>query len=149
MAAFNYIALDKKGKKESGTLSADSLNSARRDLISRDLSPINIEKINNKSFFYKFKSNKLKNKSLIKISRQLSALLKGGLPLEISLSSIGKESKSNLEKEQLLKISSLIQEGNSFADALKEYPHSFNPLFIASDKLCFIKAYFCSLSRWN
>ena len=131
MAAFNYIALDKKGKKESGTLSADSLNSARRDLISRDLSPINIEKINNKSFFYKFKSNKLKNKSLIKISRQLSALLKGGLPLEISLSSIGKESKSNLEKEQLLKISSLIQEGNSFADALKEYPHSFNPLFIA------------------
>ena len=131
MGAFNYIALDKKGKKESGTLSADNLDIARRELISRDLSPVNIEEINSKSIFNKFKSKKITDKSLIKISRQLSALLNGGLPLETALSSIGKESKSDVEKEQLLKISSSLQEGRSFSDALREYPQSFSNLFVS------------------
>ena len=131
MGAFNYIALDKKGKKESGTLSADNLDIARRELISRDLSPVNIEEINSRSIFNKFKSKKITDKSLIKISRQLSALLNGGLPLETALSSIGKESKSDIEKEQLLKISSSLQEGRSFSDALREYPQSFNNLFVS------------------
>jgi len=131
LGAFNYIALDKKGKKESGTLSADNLDIARRELISRDLSPVNIEEINSKSIFNKFKSKKITDKSLIKISRQLSALLNGGLPLETALSSIGKESKSDVEKEQLLKISSSLQEGRSFSDALREYPQSFSNLFVS------------------
>ncbi len=131
MGAFNYIALDKKGKKESGTLSADNLDIARRELISRDLSPVNIEEINSKSIFNKLKSKKITDKSLIKISRQLSALLNGGLPLETALSSIGKESKSDVEKEQLLKISSSLQEGRSFSDALREYPQSFSNLFVS------------------
>ena len=131
MGAFNYIALDKKGKKESGTLSADNLDIARRELISRDLSPVNIEEINSRSIFNKFKSKKITDKSLIKISRQLSALLNGGLPLETALSSIGKESKSDVEKEQLLKISSSLQEGRSFSDALREYPQSFSNLFVS------------------
>lgn len=131
MGAFNYIALDKKGKKESGTLSADNLDIARRELISRDLSPVNIEEINSKSIFNKLKSKKITDKSLIKISRQLSALLNGGLPLETALSSIGKESKSDVEKEQLLKISSSLQEGKSFSDALREYPQSFSNLFVS------------------
>ena len=131
MGAFNYIALDKKGKKESGTLSADNLDIARRELISRDLSPVNIEEINSRSIFSKFKSKKITDKSLIKISRQLSALLNGGLPLETALSSIGKESKSDVEKEQLLKISSSLQEGKSFSDALREYPQSFSNLFVS------------------
>lgn len=131
MGAFNYIALDKKGKKESGTLSADNLDIARRELISRDLSPVNIEEINSRSIFNKFKSKKITDKSLIKISRQLSALLNGGLPLETALSSIGKESKSDVEKEQLLKISSSLQEGKSFSDALREYPQSFSNLFVS------------------
>jgi len=131
LGAFNYIALDKKGKKESGTLSADNLDIARRELISRDLSPVNIEEINSRSIFSKFKSKKITDKSLIKISRQLSALLNGGLPLETALSSIGKESKSDVEKEQLLKISSSLQEGKSFSDALREYPQSFSNLFVS------------------
>tara|TARA_B100001029_G_C15063509_1_gene460933 strand:+ start:3311 stop:4522 length:1212 start_codon:yes stop_codon:yes gene_type:complete len=131
LGAFNYIALDKKGKKESGTLSADNLDIARRELISRDLSPVNIEEINSRSIFNKFKSKKITDKSLIKISRQLSALLNGGLPLETALSSIGKESKSDVEKEQLLKISSSLQEGRSFSDALREYPQSFSNLFVS------------------
>ena len=131
MGAFNYIALDKKGKKESGTLSADNLDIARRELISRDLSPVSIEEINSRSIFNKFKSKKITDKSLIKISRQLSALLNGGLPLETALSSIGKESKSDVEKEQLLKISSSLQEGRSFSDALREYPQSFSNLFVS------------------
>ncbi len=131
MGAFNYIALDKKGKKESGTLSADNLDIARRELISRDLSPVSIEEINSRSIFNKFKSKKITDKSLIKISRQLSALLNGGLPLETALSSIGKESKSDVEKEQLLKISSSLQEGKSFSDALREYPQSFSNLFVS------------------
>tara|TARA_B100002051_G_C16706037_1_gene623839 strand:- start:504 stop:1715 length:1212 start_codon:yes stop_codon:yes gene_type:complete len=131
LGAFNYIALDKKGKKESGTLSADNLDIARRELISRDLSPVNIEEINSRSIFNKFKSKKITDKSLIKISRQLSALLNGGLPLETALSSIGKESKSDVEKEQLLKISSSLQEGKSFSDALREYPQSFSNLFVS------------------
>tara|TARA_B100000579_G_scaffold241101_1_gene197665 strand:+ start:6906 stop:8117 length:1212 start_codon:yes stop_codon:yes gene_type:complete len=131
LGAFNYIALDKKGKKESGTLSADNLDIARRELISRDLSPVNIEEINSKSIFNKLKSKKITDKSLIKISRQLSALLNGGLPLETALSSIGKESKSDVEKEQLLKISSSLQEGRSFSDALREYPQSFSNLFVS------------------
>ena len=85
MTAFNYTALDKKGKRESGTLSADSLNAARRSLLSKDLSPINIEEINNKSIFSGLTIKKISTKSLIRVTRQLGALLKVGLPLESCL----------------------------------------------------------------
>tara|TARA_Y100001936_G_C16009514_1_gene632701 strand:+ start:172 stop:1383 length:1212 start_codon:yes stop_codon:yes gene_type:complete len=131
LTAFNYTALDKKGKRESGTLSADSLNAARRSLLSKDLSPINIEEINNKSIFSGLTIKKISTKSLIRVTRQLGALLKGGLPLESSLTSIGQESKSNVEKEQLLKISTLLKEGKSFSDSLREFPQSFSRLFIS------------------
>ena len=131
MTAFNYTALDKKGKRESGTLSADSLNAARRSLLSKDLSPINIEEINNKSIFSGLTIKKISTKSLIRVTRQLGALLKVGLPLESSLTSIGQESKSNVEKEQLLKISTLLKEGKSFSDSLREFPQSFSRLFIS------------------
>lgn len=131
MAAFNYQALDQKGNKQKGTIASDSIDSVRRELKSNNLSPVKIKSVSDSSILNLIRPNRISSKGLVKFTRQLAALLKGGLPLENSLTSIGQESKREVEKEQILSISLLIQQGKSFSDSLKEYPQTFDPLFIA------------------
>jgi len=131
LAAFNYQALDQKGNKQKGTIASDSIDSVRRELKSNNLSPVKIKSVSDSSILNLIRPNRISSKGLVKFTRQLAALLKGGLPLENSLTSIGQESKREVEKEQILSISLLIQQGKSFSDSLKEYPQTFDPLFIA------------------
>ena len=61
----------------------------------------------------------------------MSTLIGGGLPLEKSLKLIGNQSKKWNLKNQVLTLSSRIEEGFSFTEALKEFPQSFDNLYIS------------------
>ena len=131
MAAYNYVAINSEGNKEKGVISADNLENAKRELRNRKLAPLKVSENNKYNLFNLLVQKKISLKNLVLFTRQLSTLIGGGLPLEKSLKLIGNQSKNGNLKNQVLTLSSRIEEGFSFTEALKEFPQSFDNLYIS------------------
>ena len=130
MVAFNYEAIDKDGTQRKGVISSDTLDSARRELIKKKLSPLKLKEIKNRSIFNSFKRG-IGLKNLILFTRQVSVLLSGGVPLDIALRSISNQSANQKIKELSLVLSSRITEGVSFKQSLQEFPETFDNLYVS------------------
>ena len=131
MAAFDYVAINPNGKKEKGIIAADSLEIARRELSNRKLAPIKVSEVSSRNFLFRSFQRKISLKNLVIFTRQLSALTSGGVVLDRALKLIGDQSSNSQLKEHSLTLASRIEEGFSFTEALKEFPQSFDRLFIS------------------
>ena len=134
MAAFDYVAINPNGKKEKGIIAADSLEIARRELRNRKLAPIKVSEVSSRNFLFRSFQRKISLKNLVIFTRQLSALTSGGVVLDRALKLIGDQSSNSQLKEHSLTLASRIEEGFSFTEALKEFPQSFDRLFISGEK---------------
>lgn len=85
---------------------------------------INVEKIN---FFL----SRVKSDELVMMTRNLSSMLKAGLPLSRALSVIERQSKNPRVKGEVQKIRESINKGDPFYTALKQFPKTFSHLYVA------------------
>ena len=85
---------------------------------------LNIEKIN-------YALSKVKSDELVMMTRNLSSMLKAGLPLSRALSVIERQSKNPRVKGEMQKIRESINKGDPFHTALKAFPKTFPPLYVA------------------
>ena len=131
MAAFDYVAINQKGKKEKGVIAADSLENARRELRNRKLAPVKVSEVGKKHKLLKMLDRKISLKNLVIFTRQLSVLTSGGVSLDQALRVIGEQSSNAQVKEQSLTIASRIEEGFTLTEALKEFPQSFDRLYVS------------------
>ncbi len=130
MPAFEYIALDKQGKKRKGTLEGDTQRQIRQQLREQDLIPLSVEET----------SQSHRRKSAIRISvtdlalftRQLATLVRAGLALEEALRAIAEQTEKSRTKSLLLAVRSRILEGHSLAEGLADYPGIFPQLYRAT-----------------
>lgn len=137
MAAFEFQALDTKGKQHKGVLEADSARQIRQQLRDKGWMPLSVEAVNeNKgkagrlSLFQKGPS--LKTADLALITRQLSTLIAAGLPIDEALKAVSEQSEKQSVKSMVLSIRSKVLEGHTLADALKEFPRAFPHLYRAT-----------------
>ena len=131
MAAFDYVAINPNGKKEKGVIAAESLEIARRELRNRKLAPVKVSEVNRENILYKLFQRKISLKNLVVFTRQLSALIGGGVTLDKALTVIGDQSSNSQLKEHAFTLASRVEEGFSFTEALKEFPQSFDRLYIS------------------
>ena len=131
MAAFDYVAINLNGKKEKGVIAAESLEIARRELRNRKLAPVKVSEVNRENILYKLFQRKISLKKLVVFTRQLSALIGGGVTLDKALRAIGDQSSNSQLKEHAFTLASRVEEGFSFTEALKEFPQSFDRLYIS------------------
>ena len=131
MAAFDYVAINQKGKKEKGVIAADSLENARRELRNRKLAPVKVSEVGKKHKLLKVLDRKISLKNLVIFTRQISVLTSGGVSLDQALRVIGEQSSNAQVKEQSLTIASRIEEGFTLTEALKEFPQSFDRLYVS------------------
>ena len=94
MAVYYYVAINSEGNKEKGVIAADNLENARRELRNRKLAPLKVSENNKYNLFNLLVQRKISLKNLVLFTRQLSALIGGGLPLDKSLKLIGNQSKN-------------------------------------------------------
>jgi len=128
-----YQARSKEGKIETGTVEASSREAAALLLQKynffvtsiREQTPLILrtEKI---SFL-----NRVSKKDLAIFSRQLSVLLQSRVPVVQSLKSLAAQTRNPIFKGKILKISQLVEEGNSLSEAFSEYPEVFNIFYIS------------------
>jgi len=131
MTAFDYEAINLEGKKQKGVIASDSIEAARRELRNRRLAPLRVSELSSKNRLFSNFKRKVNLKNLVIFTRQLSVLISGGVSLDRSLKVIGEQSTNTQVKEHSLILASRIEEGFSFTESLKEFPQSFDRLYIS------------------
>ncbi len=140
MAVFEYKGLNRKGKKVSGILDAESASVAKSRLRQQDIFPTFLKKIESKPIVRDKKSRRffagfrlfptVGSAELSMITRQMSTLLSAGFPLVKVLSTLVPQTRSKSMKKVLSRVKDAIEEGAGFASALALYPDVFSPIFI-------------------
>ncbi len=138
MAAFEYNALNVRGKKESGVLEADSIRQVRQLLRDKGLTPLGVNPTRKKesgdrSGFLSalFKPTLSVNERAL-VTRQLATLIGAGLPIEEALLAVSKQSEKPSIQSMMLTVRAKVMEGFSLANALGEYPRAFPNLHRAT-----------------
>ncbi len=136
MAAFEYIALNRRGKEEKGILEADSSRQVRQILRDKGMAPLAVtatrEEKASSSAFAQFFQPTLSVRELALITRQKATLIAAGLPVEETLLAVSKQSENPKTKAMLLAVRSKVMEGFSLANSLAEYPRAFPGLYRAT-----------------
>ena len=135
MAAFEYKALDAKGKSKKGSIEADNARQARQRLKEQGLMPVEMTEAKAKTAKGSTPSTSFKRgistPDLALITRQISTLVQSGMPLEECLKAVAEQSEKPRIRTMLLAVRSKVTEGYSLADSLSDYPHIFDELFRA------------------
>ncbi|MEH6465428.1 MAG: type II secretion system inner membrane protein GspF [Shewanella psychromarinicola] len=139
MAAFEYKALDSKGKQQKGVIEADTARHARGQLREQHLMPLELQPVNEKEARSQRGGFNLANlfkrrisvAELALITRQIATLVAAGLPIEEALKAVGQQSEKDRLGSMIMAVRSRVVEGYSLADSMAEFPHVFDDLFRA------------------
>ncbi|MEL6870598.1 MAG: type II secretion system F family protein, partial [Pseudomonadota bacterium] len=140
MAAFEYIALDGRGKERKGVLEGDTPRSVRQALREQSLTPMSVAQVESGKSVSTGAPSKnrfttrrgLRSGELALITRQLATLVQAGLPLEEALQAIGEQSEHARTQSIVLGVRAKVREGYSLAGSLAEFPQAFPAMFRAT-----------------
>ncbi len=135
MAAFEYKALDAKGKTVKGVIEAETARAARQSLREKALVPVSIEETKAKekrvqSSGLNFQRG-ISTNELSLLTRQLSTLVTATMPLEECLKAVAEQTEKPRLKNMLTSVRSRVVEGYTLSDSLADYPYVFDQLFRA------------------
>jgi general secretion pathway protein F len=134
MGAFEYTALDIKGREKSGVLEGDGARQVRQQLREQGLSPLSVEEVkqretrSNKTLF----KRKISAADLSLITRQWATLVRSGMPVEEALRTVSQQTEKARLKSMVVAVRSRVMEGHSLAVALADFPHIFSELYRAT-----------------
>jgi general secretion pathway protein F len=137
MAAFDYQAVDSRGKTKKGVVEGDTPRQARALLRERGLMPTEVLPTLASHKSKSGKTSKRSNKGKVSaaelalITRQLATLVESGLPLEEALVAIAEQCEKNTIKSMIMGVRTKVTEGYGLAESMAEYPKVFNHLFRA------------------
>lgn len=138
MPTYTYTGEDSEGKKVKNTVTADDrfgvyavARSQGHTVSSVEESSkfdigklLNIERIN-------YALSRVKNDELIMVTRNLGSMLTAGLTITRALSVIERQSTNPRLKGVMKRMVERINQGDSFNEALKEFPEVFSDLYVA------------------
>ncbi len=136
MAAFEYVALNTKGKEKKGVLEGDTPRQIRQQLRDKGFTPLEILHIGDSAqtkdkTALGFGGVSIKVADLALITRQLATLVKAALPIEEALKAVSEQTEKPKVKSILLGVRAKVMEGHTLADGMAEFPKVFNGLYRA------------------
>jgi general secretion pathway protein F len=136
MGAFEYQALDPRGRTVRGVSAGDSARQVRQELRDQGLTPLAVvgvsEEVKQGQASRRVHRTRIKINELAVITRQFATLLGSGLTVEDSLYALIKQAEGHGVKTVLSGIRAQVVEGRSLAEAIASYPRSFPEIFQAS-----------------
>ncbi|MFW5910604.1 MAG: type II secretion system inner membrane protein GspF [Thiohalospira sp.] len=137
MAAFEYTALDPRGREKKGVLEGDTARQIRGRLRDQGWSPVSVEPVEER------KDSKgggprlqlrrgISGNDLAVVTRQLATLVASGMPVESALATVGEQSERMRVRRVVLGVRARILEGYGLADALAAFPRVFPDLYRAT-----------------
>lgn len=135
MAAYAFEALSPEGITRKGTLEADSAKTARAQLRSQGLVPLELallsENTRTPGKRGLFQRKTFHAAALCVWTRQLAGLVGAGLPIERALLSLSEEAEADDQRNLVAQLRAEVNSGSSFAKALALHPTEFSSIYIA------------------
>ncbi|WP_020558753.1 type II secretion system inner membrane protein GspF [Thiofilum flexile] len=139
MPAFEYRALNSKGKEERGIIEGDTSRQVRQALRNRELTPLEVQAVIKKHketatgvMSRPLFGGGLSPTDLALVTRQLATLIGSGSPIEEALNSIVRQSENGSMRRIISAVRSKVLEGHTLANALGQFPHAFPALYRAT-----------------
>jgi len=134
MGAFEYTALDARGRERNGVLEGDAARQIRQQLREQGLTPLSVQEVQQREAKTR-KTLFVRNISatdLALITRQWATLVRSGLPVEEALRTVAQQAEKPRLKSMMMAVRSRVMEGHSMATALADFPHVFSELYRAT-----------------
>jgi general secretion pathway protein F len=133
MGAFEYTALDPRGREKRGVLEGDAARQIRQQLREKGWVPLSVEEVAQREAKerkrYAFLRRGISATELALITRQLATLVRAGLPLEECLRAVSQQADKGRLKSMLRAVRSRVMEGHSLAVGLSDFPHVYPELY--------------------
>jgi general secretion pathway protein F len=135
MSAFEYTALDAQGRELRGVLEGDSARQIRQLLREQALLPVTVSEVSDaptrKSFSFSF-GNSIRTADLALLTRQLSTLVRSGIPLEEALLAVSQQSEKARVRSVIAGVRARVMEGRTLAEGLAAFPNVFPEIYRAT-----------------
>jgi type IV pilus assembly protein PilC len=133
MPHFSYVATNAQNTVIQGKTELPDRAAVIAALQKQNLRPVAIKEIKTGSLNMNitlFESNKVKSDQLVIFTRQLSVMTSAGVPILRSLSSLQQHTEDKVLKKLLVAVIKRVEAGDQLADALAEFPKTFNDIYI-------------------
>jgi general secretion pathway protein F len=137
MGAFEYTALDAGGRSRKGVIEGDTPRHVRSLLRERQLMPVTVEAVaagesrRQRGSRFGF-ARGISAADLSLMTRQLSTLVRAGLPLEEALLAVSQQTEKPRVQSILLGVRAKVVEGHTLAAGLNEFPRVFPEIYRAT-----------------
>lgn len=135
MAAFQYAAMDKRGRTRRGLLEGDTARQVRQQLRERGLTPVEVDEVTGREQRgggHRQWGMRIGATELALVTRQLATLVSSGFPLEEALGSVARQAGGKRLSSLLLAVRTRVLEGHTLATALSDFPRVFPELYRAT-----------------
>ncbi|MFP4560585.1 MAG: type II secretion system inner membrane protein GspF [Thiohalorhabdus sp.] len=131
MAAFEYQALDARGRNRKGILTGDSPRQIRAQLRDQGLYPVEVQPVAEQGARRgrPMLGGRVSASGLALLTRQLATLVRAGMPLEEALRALGEQVNGRQLQSVVAGVRAQITEGATLTEALGSFPRTFPELY--------------------
>ncbi|OYT68757.1 MAG: pilus assembly protein PilC, partial [Chloracidobacterium sp. CP2_5A] len=127
MATFSYVARDSAGQKVEGKVAAATAQAVLAELQARQLAPVTVQELRESPRA----ARRIRLRHVAMAYRQLSDLLRAGVPLLRALRLLGRSKAYPRLAKVLAEVADAVAEGSRLADAMAAHGDVFPPIQIA------------------
>jgi general secretion pathway protein F len=135
MSAYEYVALDQRGRKTKGIIEGETPRQARQLLREQGKNVVSLESfVEKKGPDYRkaIPGRRISVRDLALFTRQLAILIRSGLPLEEALAIASEQTDKRHIRKIIMSLRARILEGRTLAHACRQHPSSFPTLYHAT-----------------
>ena len=137
MGAFAYTAVDPAGRQHKGLIEGDTARHVRALLRERQLLPVTVEEVAAQESRRQLKRGfslrgGVSSSDLSLLTRQLSTLVRAGLPLEEALLAVSEQTERPRVQSIVLGVRAKVMEGHTLATGLADFPRVFPEIYRAT-----------------
>lgn len=132
MSAFEYTALDARGRTKKGSTEGENPKEVRSRLREQGLTPLTVSAVQKTGGSHHKPLFSVRGVNIADITlatRQLATLVKASLPLEESLKAVSQQTDRKGLQTVLLAVRAKVLEGHALATSLEEFPSLFSDLY--------------------
>lgn len=132
MPAFEYTALNPKGREVRGVLEGDTPRQVRQQLREGGLTPLEVEEVKSREgrrVRMPGLGRGIGAMDLALLTRQLATLVRSGLPIEEALGTVARQSEKPRIRSMLMAVRTRVMEGHTLARGLSDFPHVFPDIY--------------------
>ncbi len=132
MPVYQYRARDKEGKVKEGEIEAASEKAAIRVLGEHELVVVSLAMEKQKTELDKYLRifQRIKNRDIVVMSRQLATMIVAGLPIVESLHVLASQTENERLHEIIDEVARDVEGGTKFSVALAQYPKVFSNFYV-------------------